>query len=139
MSPTDHSHDDALAPPAPADDRLWVGRIGLFDDDYEPVLLDWWAPAARPFYVATAAHPEDMRDNLLSNMEQISQRLGELEMVLCFDCILRRLEAERLGIKGDLLPIFRRYKMIGFNTYGEQFRFLHLSQTLTGLAIGASS
>ena len=89
--------------------------------------------------VLTRASPEDMRDNLLNNMEQISQRLGELEMVLCFDCILRRLEAERLGIKGDLLPIFRRYKMIGFNTYGEQFRFLHLSQTLTGLAIGASS
>jgi len=57
--------------------------------------------------------------------------------VLCFDCILRRLEAERLGIKDDLLPIFSRYNMIGFNTYGEQYRFLHLSQTLTGLAIGA--
>jgi hypothetical protein len=29
--------------------------------------------------------------------------------------------------------------MIGFNTYGEQYRFLHLSQTLTGLAIGTTS
>jgi hypothetical protein len=59
--------------------------------------------------------------------------------VLCFDCILRRLEAERLGIKNDLLPIFERYHMIGFNTYGEQYRFLHLSQTLTGLAIGSAT
>ena len=38
-------------------------RIGLFDEenDYAPVLLDWRAPAARAFYVATAASPENMR------------------------------------------------------------------------------
>jgi DNA helicase IV len=43
--------------------RLYIGRIGLFDEknDYEPLLLDWRAPAARAFYVATAAHPENMR------------------------------------------------------------------------------
>jgi DNA helicase IV len=41
----------------------YIGRIGLFDEenDYEPVLLDWRAPAARAFYVATAATPENMR------------------------------------------------------------------------------
>src|SRR3546814_136349 len=78
--------------------------------------------------VLTLAHPEDMRDNLVQNMERISERIGALDTVLCFDCILRRLEAERLGIKDDLLPIFSRYNMIGFNTYGEQYRFLHLSQ-----------
>ncbi|MCC8246930.1 RNA polymerase recycling motor ATPase HelR [Saccharothrix luteola] len=44
-------------------ERSYIGRIGLFDEDdeYEPVLLDWRAPAARPFYVATAANPENMR------------------------------------------------------------------------------
>jgi len=44
-------------------ERLYIGRIGLFDEknDYEPLLLDWRAPAARAFYVATAAHPENMR------------------------------------------------------------------------------
>jgi hypothetical protein len=89
--------------------------------------------------VLTLAHPEDMRDNLVQNMERITERIGALDTVLCFDCILRRLEAERLGIKDDLLPIFSRYNMIGFNTYGEQYRFLHLSQTLTGLAIGTTS
>ena len=40
-------------------ERSYVGRIGLFDEDneYEPVLLDWRAPAARAFYVATGATP----------------------------------------------------------------------------------
>ena len=41
------------------DDRRYIGRIGLFDEagGYEPLLLDWRAPAARPFYLATAAAP----------------------------------------------------------------------------------
>ncbi len=44
-------------------EHSYVGRIGLFDEenDYEPVLLDWRAPAARPFYTATGANPEGMR------------------------------------------------------------------------------
>lgn len=41
----------------------YIGRIGLFDefDDFEPLLLDWRAPAARPFYTATGATPEGQR------------------------------------------------------------------------------
>ncbi|HEY1574730.1 MAG TPA: RNA polymerase recycling motor ATPase HelR [Pseudonocardiaceae bacterium] len=44
-------------------EHFHIGRIGLFDEEkeHEPVLLDWRAPAARPFYVATAATPENMR------------------------------------------------------------------------------
>ncbi|MFB7474411.1 HelD family protein [Kitasatospora sp. NPDC056184] len=37
-----------------------IGRIGLrdeLDETYEPVLVDWRAPAARPFYTATPADP----------------------------------------------------------------------------------
>jgi DNA helicase IV len=38
----------------------YVGRIGLFaeDRDLDPLLLDWRAPAARAFYLATAASPQ---------------------------------------------------------------------------------
>lgn len=37
----------------------YIGRIGLFDDEIdEPLLTDWRAPAARPFYCATPAAPE---------------------------------------------------------------------------------
>ncbi|GAA2968960.1 DNA helicase IV [Actinokineospora diospyrosa] len=43
--------------------RSYVGRIGLFDSegDYEPLLMDWRAPASRPFYLATAASPDGVR------------------------------------------------------------------------------
>ncbi len=41
----------------------YIGRLGLLDEDndYEPLLMDWRAPAARPFYTATAASPEGIR------------------------------------------------------------------------------
>ncbi|WP_243793019.1 RNA polymerase recycling motor ATPase HelR [Saccharopolyspora gloriosae] len=46
-----------------SEERSYIGRIGIFDEDdeYEPLLLDWRAPASRPFYVATGATPENMR------------------------------------------------------------------------------
>lgn len=44
-------------------ERLYIGRLGMLADDEscEPLLVDWRAPAARPFYVATAASPEGVR------------------------------------------------------------------------------
>jgi DNA helicase IV len=47
---------------AESGERRYVGRIGILDerDGYAPLLLDWRAPAARPFYTATAATPEGM-------------------------------------------------------------------------------
>jgi len=39
--------------------RTYVGRIGMHaeNDDYDQLLMDWRADAARPFYLATAAAP----------------------------------------------------------------------------------
>jgi DNA helicase IV len=47
-----------------ADGELrYIGRIGIHSDtdDYEQLLMDWRADAARPFYLATAASPGDVR------------------------------------------------------------------------------
>ncbi|KKK07437.1 helicase [Micromonospora sp. HK10] len=43
--------------------RRYIGRIGIFDTsgDYDPLLMDWRAPAARAFYLATAASPQGVR------------------------------------------------------------------------------
>jgi DNA helicase IV len=45
------------------DETAYIGRLGLFDEDdeYQPLLVDWRAPVARPFYLATAASPEGVR------------------------------------------------------------------------------
>jgi DNA helicase IV len=44
-------------------DVRYIGRIGLRDEsgEYEPLLMDWRAPAARPFYLATAASRDGVR------------------------------------------------------------------------------
>jgi DNA helicase IV len=39
---------------------LYIGRIGLRDDDYDLKLIDWRAPAARPFYAATPRSPQGL-------------------------------------------------------------------------------
>ncbi|ASU83678.1 helicase [Nocardiopsis gilva YIM 90087] len=41
-------------------DTLYIGRIGLRDESHETILVDWRAPAARPFYAATPVSPGDL-------------------------------------------------------------------------------
>ena len=43
-------------------ERRYIGRIGMHadSDDYEQLLMDWRASAARPFYLATAVAPENV-------------------------------------------------------------------------------
>ncbi|WP_068271393.1 HelD family protein [Aldersonia kunmingensis] len=42
------------------EESRYVGRIGILDEenDFETLLLDWRAPMARPFYLATTAAPD---------------------------------------------------------------------------------
>jgi DNA helicase IV len=41
-------------------EHCYIGRLGILDedDDYATLLLDWRAPLARPFYLATTAQPD---------------------------------------------------------------------------------
>jgi DNA helicase IV len=43
--------------------RSYIGRLGMHADneDYDQLLMDWRADAARPFYLATAASPGEVR------------------------------------------------------------------------------
>lgn len=38
-------------------ERRYIGRTALADDEHEPILIDWRAAAAEPFYRATPAAP----------------------------------------------------------------------------------
>ena len=42
------------------DETRYIGRIGVRDEEYEPLVIDWRAPAAEPFYRATQAEPMDV-------------------------------------------------------------------------------
>ncbi|CAL9428948.1 hypothetical protein SUDANB37_02020 [Streptomyces sp. enrichment culture] len=51
--------DDAVRPDNTAEigETLHIGRIGVLDADYSPLVIDWRAPAAAPFYRATPVDP----------------------------------------------------------------------------------
>ncbi|MEU3907780.1 UvrD-helicase domain-containing protein [Streptomyces goshikiensis] len=51
--------DDAIRPDLTADiaETLHIGRIGVLDTDYAPLVIDWRAPAAAPFYRSTPKDP----------------------------------------------------------------------------------
>ncbi|MGZ0146675.1 HelD family protein [Kribbella sp. WER1] len=50
---SDHGDDQPAAATAADLEKLYVGRIGVRDAEYEPLVIDWRAPAAEPFYRAT--------------------------------------------------------------------------------------
>ena len=43
--------------PADGSASTWIGRLGLTDAAGDPLLVDWRAPAAEPFFAATTARP----------------------------------------------------------------------------------
>ena len=62
------------------DSRRYIGRIGIADDEQESLLIDWRAPAARPFYQATAAQRGDvvLRRHLMTRGRQVTGVEDEL-------------------------------------------------------------
>jgi DNA helicase IV len=43
--------------PEDTDERFYIGRIAVADEHQEPVVVDWRAPIAEPFYRATGRNP----------------------------------------------------------------------------------
>ena len=103
-------HSDRLAQLAAAEDglcfgrldradgsHLYIGRLGLLDEDREPLLVDWRAPAAQPFYRATWAAPDGVvrRRHLRTRGRAV---LGIEDDVLDLEGLS---EAERNGLSGE--------------------------------------
>ena len=87
--------------------------------------------------VLRVARGVDLAANLQQAFATLRADIGEPQLVLACDCILRKLEIEQGGLSTDVAEVFRRNRVVGFNTYGEQFCGVHVNQTLTGVAIGS--
>lgn len=86
--------------------------------------------------VLTVAKGIEPIENLQSVMEKIKEKIGEPELIIGCDCILRRLEFSAKQQLDEISEILAANHVVGFNTYGEQFNGMHVNQTLTGVAIG---
>ncbi len=55
------------------EETRYIGRLGVRDDEFEPLVIDWRAPAAEPFYRATPSSPMDVvrRRVLRSRFEKV--------------------------------------------------------------------
>lgn len=97
------------------DVQRYIGRIGLRDDDLQPLLLDWRVPQASAFYQATAANPlgARARRHLLSRGRDIVRVEDEIfDQALLEDgggelqgegALLSALTAERTGRMADIV------------------------------------
>jgi hypothetical protein len=86
--------------------------------------------------VLSIAQDMDLITNLEHCFIDIKEKIGEPELILGCDYILRLLELENKNIKSAASELMIKNKVIGFNTYGEQYKAMHMNQTFTGVAIG---
>lgn len=87
--------------------------------------------------VFMAAHGIDLIKNLEDTLSDVYKAIGgKPQLLIACDCILRTLEIQRMGLKNDVERIFQENNVVGFSTYGEQYKGIHINQTITGLAIG---
>lgn len=87
--------------------------------------------------VLRVAHGMGLLNNLEQTFDSIRAEIGQPQLVIACDCILRKLEISQNGLDDRVAEIFRSNNTVGFNSYGEQFHGVHVNQTLTGIAIGS--
>lgn len=86
--------------------------------------------------VLSIAQPKNMVEATRAALRDVEEKLGGIDMILGFDCVLRRLDARNRQVFRDISELYRVNNVIGFGTYGEQYRSMHLNQTFTGIAFG---
>ncbi|MEU0591367.1 MULTISPECIES: HelD family protein [Streptomyces] len=93
--------EGALRPDGTADiaETLHIGRIGVLDEDYAPLVIDWRAPAAAPFYRSTPVDPgRVVRRRVIRSK---GRRVLGVEDDLMRPEITARLNGEELAVVGD--------------------------------------
>jgi hypothetical protein len=88
--------------------------------------------------VLTLAEPRDIVASTRAELARLDAQLGGVDLIIGFECVLRRLDAESRQVRHGITDLYRRYDVVGFETFGEQYRAMHLNQTFTGIAIGKS-
>jgi len=86
--------------------------------------------------VLRVARGEDLVKNMEEAFAGIQAAIGQPQLVISCDCLLRKLEMTQRGIVGRVEALFRDNNATGFTTFGEQYQGVHVNQTLTGIAIG---
>lgn len=86
--------------------------------------------------VLQIGRPSGLVDRLTGCLGEVAAAVPDVELVVTFDCILRRLELQHSEAEAAAAAAITDHPLIGFSTYGEVYGGLHVNQTLTGIAFG---
>jgi len=102
-----------------AAEAFHIGRLAVSDDDQEPLVVDWRAPVAEPFYRATGRHPMGLarRRHFLTRGREVTDLEDELFGgdgpgaglgVGGSSVLLRALDRSRTGRMRDIVATVQR-------------------------------
>ena len=86
--------------------------------------------------VLSIGKPVDRMAGMQALFDEIERKVGTIDRIIGFDCVLNRLDAEDRQHARAVSDLYVKRGVFGFNTYGEQFLAAHMNQTFSGLAIG---
>jgi DNA helicase IV len=101
--------------PAASDERFYIGRVAVADEAQEPVVVDWRAPIAEPFYRATGRDPMGLarrrhfatRGSRLLDIEDETFAVGgdggDEGRLVGQGALIAALEGARTGRLGDIV------------------------------------
>ena len=135
LAPADVTSDVAFMNPLAfvSNDAIYVRSVQRIEPDGSII---FYCAIEEGMVLSLGGH-EPMVGALERDIATLEAAGGKADFFLSFNCILRALEAKATGgfdALGATVERFGRH-VIGFDTYGEQLRGLHINQTLVGLAI----
>ncbi len=100
-------------------ERRYIGRLAISDEDNEPLVVDWRAPAAEPFYRATPGAPMGLvrrrhfilRGRTLAGLDDellTAEPTGHDLVLVGEGALLAALERSRSGRMADIVATIQR-------------------------------
>ena len=102
-------------------ETFYIGRMGVWDESQDPLVIDWRAPVAEPFYRATGRHPMGLarrrhfacQGQIIEGIEDevfnadVLPETADVEMVGA-GALLAALERDRTGRMHDIVATVQR-------------------------------
>lgn len=86
--------------------------------------------------VLTLGQANDIMGNFEALFDGLRAELGSVDRIIGFDCLLNSVEVAQRQLRNAVSELFSRERVVGFQSFGEQFHALHVNQNFCGLAIG---
>ena len=106
------------------DDSFQIGRLGVWDEHHDPIVVDWRAPISESFYRATATDPMGLvrrrhfatrgrellaiDDELFGDLSRFQDGNGDRPRLRGEGALIRALETVRTGRLGDIVATIQR-------------------------------